>query len=769
MKRKVGLLSQDLRTLKTDLDVIHRLLALEDEGYAITCAIDFSELFAHAFPLTSAMTRWKRAFRPHLEDETRLQVSLSYLLDEDRDVCDPGLLILHPHLVELSNVLTAMSRSSYSLVRSTSYLAGDIVKELVENLGGETAIAQFLSEHASNPGYLSGSLQKFLSSAGDQFDHILALFSLMSGDTETGFTRIRNLLATKAVVTTEEKWPNIRFSHSRIRRFARGWIQRIQQARRNDREERHHSTWTDGFAIAHLLELNARIAENKQVAVLVTHSRSILEATRSATLAVVRKDLDVNLPLVLSPDWAAIYLIHQSGLKDRTRELLGETNRLLEAAVNARDEFSELWADEKTASRNATARILEVELKAREHLASVEERALASQANRYSQIFRKAIMVKQQSHLALIRKVSEACRHENVSNFLAKSAAIDLEKFPAILKDVFTTMAIASFDLDEAQTLLATPYGEVMADAFSKVVLSGDIREIPYTIQFREGRTQQALIRMIDLLGRSRALEAFHELVRMIEETNQGSEGQLLVAYLLYSLGHSHRALLAIEIGLEARGTKHELSFLKAIILRNNEEYALALEACENALEYKQEWAAVANMVDTRDDDPRYFNEMSVIRHRLACETGKDEVAQEHLREAIRHAERTFELADADVALWIRALNNEAFYLIDLNTHLPSSDLLARARLSCRKMLEEYRNHRDDPRVIMRQDYLDTLLLVRLKEEEIKVQPDLRLLHAIGRGFCYIASLGEPNSYASREASKHAELADFLFSRAYGP
>ena len=98
-------LAENLDELKKNTHSIHTIMDLEDSGFKVHCALDFSEIYSHAFPMEAISDRWTRDLHRKVEEASLLQTGLDFLIRSDRNILQKQLLILPQHLLEMRDII----------------------------------------------------------------------------------------------------------------------------------------------------------------------------------------------------------------------------------------------------------------------------------------------------------------------------------------------------------------------------------------------------------------------------------------------------------------------------------------------------------------------------------------------------------------------------------------------------------------------------------------------------------------------------------------
>ena len=728
-------LTENLKALGENTRAVTALLELDGKGLRVFCALDFSEIYEYAFPMEASGERWSRDLHGRAEEAALLQITLAFLLSDDRDILEKQLVILPQHLLEMGDVLAVKASRSQALRNRLLESPAGKVRKLVAELGGQTRLEEVLERWRTEETITEEFVGELLSLAS-RYRSILELLSAISGDLSSGFEAVHALFASQRIRCSESLWPKFRPEPETILTSSRAWTKEIHRLRGGD-PRRYASSATDGQALAYLSSLNKHLLPNGELVLLATHSQTLLSVSSDMAIDVTAFGIDHPVPCVLSPTWAAVYLVHHCALKDRTKSMLAHTQTEVASILSHRRRPSATRTLDRRQVGLAKESARKMELQLLQRLEKAEQLALASQTHRLLEALDRPISNQQMRVGRLLRTLLEVCSNAEISARMISEATRQLDNVPALLDSILTTYELPDLGLRRMTSMTAEAFPVVAHAAIRKVVVKGPPGLFPYSIQFRNEQSQQLSTEIASLIDRRRFFAAYEQLVLAFASPSVQPEVYLLLGFFFAVLGEYRTAIDILDRGLSPEDDGfHELLFLKAVAHRLLGEYGEAQRACTAAVERKRYWAEAEGL--TRKEDPRYLNELSILLHRAGMLPDVDAERVDVLRKAVGRAEEVLALAIDDIALQIRAYNNKAYLYLEL-----FSRTCARADLDAASSAESmavriFRRRSGQTSLTWHPEYTDTRLWVTFKKWEHRGRLSRRLLKCLREGYCHL-------------------------------
>ncbi len=660
----------ELEELQADMDTIDQILKLSDEGFSIYGALDFSELYTYAFPLTAGIERWSRDFRKNLAREACLQIALSYIIAGDRTILEKELLMLPSHLIELRDRMSLLSRGIHKIYQGSMSFERHAVSRIISELGGENEIREELALHKAT-GQVRESLMVKLIGLGENYESLVPLLGFLSGDTAKGFSAIRELIEQKRIRDVVEMWPSTKRTLRIARKSSSTWTNQIQQLR--DDPDRYYASRMDGEALSLLFVLNRILSRENKLVVLLTHSRTVLEVAGKVTIGDVLHDVDSDLPVVISPQWATVYLAHHGLNAERTRHMLRKSKQRISEIRRLEGIIDNIHARE--AGREAAGRIGMYEKKIavlQEQLAKrirrAEQLALASQSKKFIRGVARPHLHRQDRFVKMLSSLNNLLADADVSQRLAMEASEHFESVPSFWAAMMSTLSVQAmgFSLKGAKKIVIGFFKKGTYARIAKTVLEGEIQNLTYTLQFRNERTRRCARRIASKLRDGDHIGALRALLGLIEPVRLSTEDHLLIAYFLVTVREYSLAQDEIRRGLQLKdGLVHELQFLRALIARQHREFGRGIYACRRAINCKRKWQEEHLPEEDRREDPRYHNELGFELCLKADEGIRESKALvAALRKGLACYDTARKWVAADEKLKLRIMNNRAYTLM---------------------------------------------------------------------------------------------------------
>lgn len=758
-----------LAQLENDFSVIRALLDLTSQGYKIHCAVDFSEVYSFAFPLTASAERWERDLEKRLNEESVLQSSLGFLFSDDRELLEPTLLMAPHHLLEMNDVLSAKARSISQLRGKTQSLYNPLLRKAVEAMGGRRRLEQLLSCCERGEEIPADALQSYFE-LGRRFKQVLTLMGLFSGDVAEGFEIVSNLLKNNQLRCTTEVWPELSTQLGDLTKSVARWTQKITEIRNEPR--RYYSSLVDGSVLAHLEAVNRSFGDSKEILVLLTHSRSILLASKGWGAKYINGDEGLNLPFVLSPRWASVYIAHHCALGNRAEVLLRQSHdelktilslkKDLDARVNPRD-LSSAGKHQRMTSRF----VEELEMEFLVHLHETEQLAMSSQIGSFMRQEKAASLMRNKQLVRLIRALLAAYRTRQLSGEAARQAALDIERIPAYMTSIAAALTLPPLALDSLTNLESEEYTKAAHRALSKIVLKSSSATFPYTIQFRTEAAGKSFNDIVRSIQRNRYFEAYEKVGRSLVQDEITAEHYMLVAFFFASISDHASAISILGHGTSFEdGPIHELCFVQAVCHRALNELGSALTACQLAIEEKDSWRSRAKL--ERQRDPRYTNELAIILHRMALDAVDASQRTLLLEQALEYAQLTQAESYEDKNLTTRATNNITYICLDLLLETEDQERENQLRNNLRRLSKMARDHRRTASLTWFDEYSDTRLWATFCLAKRSQSIDSRLVNILRHEYSKLPT-DEPNDPRFEDALRdHSQVVMECDSRQAG-
>lgn len=262
-------------TLLRSFREVAKDLVLEQQGYHIYFAVDFSEIFLYAHPLSHTLQEFLFEFEStpstlnHAQALSRQQTTLSLGFH----YIPSPLVLLPPYANELRLHLRAMRRyDSNSFVTEKNLELIEFIRiSLLESLNEETH--NDINRVQQNKYLTTNQKERLASILEEKYRDIWTLLTI---DLD-GFKNILRLFETNKILLTGEVFKDIHITHERVSQGVSGWLASISA--QQGRKMRSFQNYADAYACRYLYTINEELLKNRaqkrSIIVLLSHSTAM--------------------------------------------------------------------------------------------------------------------------------------------------------------------------------------------------------------------------------------------------------------------------------------------------------------------------------------------------------------------------------------------------------------------------------------------------------------------------------------------------------------
>lgn len=626
-------------------------LAAAMESYRFHIAVDFSEVFAFAFPSIERLGGWRLPAKPpDAEDFIREQIALAFAF---YGLSNAGVVLLPPYEVELRDSVQLFQKKLIGF-EGEFQLSRAAIEELVGQLKGDVRLAELARKHQEVGELTRAERSDLLSVLRGSYRDLYELLIVLFATSREPYKRLQEMINANQLVPLDTyaagNWRGVVLDHERILGDRGKFVEDIQRSRK---ESRYYASILDATACSYLAELNRQLIPMNEALLLVTRG-STGDVLRKHPLRLVVAGAESSLSSALSPTDLYVLLLHRRESLSKTLDAIENSRCLQKEFHSVKKELDALTQQSMSNWRNdvLSRKAAEVLRRVREDYIAAEALSVIAAREEYLREYADASDLQRlpeddaefiQRVIGLIVDYSPLT--EDIDQELTRllgnswSGYSALDTCLGLRPEVVNLEAVARMDVEEL-TAQALPHRFELAGLSS--------RGLPYNVVFVSNALGEIAKRFAGG-GPARPEEvqsAFEELVELVDKEPASSEVHLLVAFVQAISGH-------LDIGLKEAQKAGELPgdmqpegwFLEAVLLRMLARYSEALAKCEKALQ-------------SNSEDPRFLKEMgyviwSMCQMQIPCEFTIDD--------AINFTQRAKERSREDGLLpWI--LNNLAYY-----------------------------------------------------------------------------------------------------------
>lgn len=654
-----------IRRLQRESQYLESFFSLQLEGYEAHFAVDFSELYAYAFPLRELFDALKdEVSHEELARRDRQRVAGFALLE----VLQRQVLLLPPYLSEMRRMLRYLRGSEISALED---FVLKMQSDAMARARAEESIRRSLEGFEEAPMLRQDDV---LELAKEALKELFSVVEALTGRFEDGLARLRALAEREQLVLWSDPLPDVTVDQNMAFGDTVPWARELATKRRGHRT----SSLIDAWAAGYVREINKQIVPSRSILFLVSRSEHFQHTVEPGLLLSI-PELDEPLSPFWNMDRVLAYVIFceqdVATSLSRTRDYAKQVDSFLSSLRALEEQIAGALvppgtAPEDSPAYDASRRALNL---VEDKLEGFENLSLASAgpepwAHRMRQAVAATIDARHAKWGLFLEELSDLFGAPDMRRALAEECGRVFANFGQEAFRLYSLLDLTARDVARdlpPHVFDCPPMRHIRVEDMR--VIAVQIGDSLSSLHLHTEETQRIAAGFCQQIGRSPEAAFRYLLVEIATQPLLQPETHLFLAFVHAAVGSFTAAANELKVATDSyldTAIPPEFEFVQAICLRLKREIGQALHAIDRALQ-------------AAPDDPRYLKEKGVI---LWLEAAKSDDPQSVLKHAYDATQQALDAIENGVDLKLECLRNLAHYSLEMFEVTGEGDHLNRAR-----------------------------------------------------------------------------------------